>query len=126
MADQRETGLSKLFDLGVIRSRLRFVRFISKLIHKIASASPNNNAANTNHGHLYCRFGGCGLSCKGCSFIRSQSGLARLAHEMFSKKPSSLIRRVGWRSFLSALASIWRMRSRVTLYCLPTSSSVRG
>ncbi len=33
--------------------------------------------------------------------------------------------RVGWRILRSALASIWRMRSRVTLNCRPTSSSVR-
>ena len=32
--------------------------------------------------------------------------------------------RLGWRSLRSALASIWRMRSRVTSNCLPTSSSV--
>ena len=34
--------------------------------------------------------------------------------------------RLGWRSLRSAFASIWRMRSRVTLNSLPTSSSVRG
>ena len=33
--------------------------------------------------------------------------------------------RLGWRSLRSAFASIWRMRSRVTLNSLPTSSSVR-
>ena len=32
--------------------------------------------------------------------------------------------RLGWRSLRSALASIWRMRSRVTLNTLPISSSV--
>jgi hypothetical protein len=32
--------------------------------------------------------------------------------------------RLGWRSLRNALASIWRMRSRVTSNCLPTSSSV--
>lgn len=32
--------------------------------------------------------------------------------------------RLGWRSFLNAFASIWRMRSRVTLNTLPISSSV--
>src|SRR5579884_3554733 len=42
-----------------------------------------------------------------------------------SKKPCSWRMRVGWRILRSALASIWRMRSRVTLNCLPTSSSVR-
>ena len=43
-----------------------------------------------------------------------------------SRKPSSLLLRVGWRSLRRALASIWRMRSRVTSYWRPTSSSVRG
>src|SRR5271167_935263 len=42
-----------------------------------------------------------------------------------SKKPCSWRMRVGWRILRSAFASIWRMRSRVTLNCLPTSSSVR-
>ena len=32
--------------------------------------------------------------------------------------------RLGWRSFRNAFASIWRMRSRVTLNTLPISSSV--
>src|SRR5438270_2925 len=36
----------------------------------------------------------------------------------------SLRERDGWRSFRSALASIWRMRSRVTANDWPTSSSV--
>ena len=36
----------------------------------------------------------------------------------------SLFERLGWRSLRSAFASIWRMRSRVTLNSLPTSSSV--
>ena len=42
-----------------------------------------------------------------------------------SRKPSSCRMRVGWRILRSALASIWRMRSRVTWNCRPTSSSVR-
>src|SRR5690554_5619371 len=41
-----------------------------------------------------------------------------------SIKLSSCLAREGWRSFLSAFASIWRMRSRVTLKSWPTSSSV--
>src|SRR6185295_3823027 len=41
-----------------------------------------------------------------------------------SKKLRSLRLRLGCLSFLSALASIWRIRSRVTLNCWPTSSSV--
>ena len=40
------------------------------------------------------------------------------------KSPSDFIR-LGWRSFLNAFASIWRMRSRVTLKRRPTSSNVR-
>ena len=42
-----------------------------------------------------------------------------------SKNPCNWRMRVGWRILRSAFASIWRMRSRVTLNCLPTSSSVR-
>ena len=41
------------------------------------------------------------------------------------RKSRSFLERLGWRSFRSALASIWRMRSRVTLNSLPTSSRVR-
>jgi len=43
-----------------------------------------------------------------------------------SRKPWRWRTRVGWRSLRKALASIWRMRSRVTLYILPISSSVRS
>jgi hypothetical protein len=42
------------------------------------------------------------------------------------QKPSNWRMRVGWRILRSALASIWRTRSRVTLNTLPTSSRVRG
>ena len=42
-----------------------------------------------------------------------------------SRKPSSWRMRVGWRILRRALASIWRMRSRVTLNWRPTSSRVR-
>jgi len=42
------------------------------------------------------------------------------------EKPSSLCLRVGWRSLRRALASIWRMRSRVTSYWCRLPSSVRG
>jgi hypothetical protein len=41
-----------------------------------------------------------------------------------SRKPLSILDRLGFFSFLTALASIWRMRSRVNENCLPTSSSV--
>ena len=44
----------------------------------------------------------------------------------FSRKPCKWRSRVGCRIFRNALASIWRMRSRVTLYCRPISSSVRS
>ena len=39
-------------------------------------------------------------------------------------KSLSLLLRLGCLSFLKALASIWRIRSRVTPNTLPTSSSV--
>ena len=41
------------------------------------------------------------------------------------RKSFSFLERLGWRSFLRALASIWRIRSRVTLNSLPTSSRVQ-
>src|SRR5690606_5143364 len=44
-------------------------------------------------------------------------------HSM-SRKLRSCSERLGWRSLRRALASIWRMRSRVTSNCLPTSSRV--
>ncbi|MDR7103171.1 hypothetical protein J2X37_002348 [Croceicoccus sp. BE223] len=47
----------------------------------------------------------------------------RLLH-YWSRKLRILRLRLGCLSFLSALASIWRMRSRVTENCWPTSSSV--
>ncbi len=40
--------------------------------------------------------------------------------------PRSLRERLGWRSLRRALASIWRIRSRLTWNSLPTSSSVRA
>src|SRR3546814_18622780 len=46
----------------------------------------------------------------------------RLDH--VSRNDLSLRERLGCFSFLSALASIWRMRSRVTENCWPTSSRV--
>src|SRR5690625_741372 len=41
-----------------------------------------------------------------------------------SRKDFSLSARLGWRNLRNALASICRIRSRVTSNCLPTSSSV--
>src|SRR5438094_2987211 len=41
-----------------------------------------------------------------------------------SRKLLRILDRLGCFSFLSALASIWRIRSRVTENCWPTSSSV--
>src|SRR5262249_44418585 len=41
-----------------------------------------------------------------------------------SRKLLRILDRLGCLSFLNALASIWRMRSRVTENCRPTSSSV--
>jgi hypothetical protein len=48
----------------------------------------------------------------------------RPAYSPASRKPSSWRIRVGWRILRRALASIWRMRSRVTRNCRPTSSRV--
>ena len=45
--------------------------------------------------------------------------------DCYSRKSRSFLERLGWRSFLRALASIWRMRSRVTPKSRPTSSKVR-
>jgi len=42
----------------------------------------------------------------------------------YSMKLLSCLLLLGWRSFLSAFASIWRMRSLVTSNSWPTSSSV--
>src|SRR3954471_1319557 len=42
-----------------------------------------------------------------------------------SRKSFNFLARLGWRSLRSALASIWRMRSRVTPNSRPTSSKVR-
>ena len=54
-----------------------------------------------------------------------QNGVQPRAHYLLMKSLSFLVR-LGWRSFLSAFASICLMRSRVTLNSLPTSSSVLG
>ena len=55
------------------------------------------------------------------------SGPSRVIVLPYSSSVYALSRRlrVGWRSLRSAFASIWRMRSRVTLKNAPTSSSVR-
>ena len=51
--------------------------------------------------------------------------ITRYAGCSVSRKPVNWRMRVGCRILRKALASIWRMRSRVTLNCLPTSSRVR-
>jgi hypothetical protein len=51
---------------------------------------------------------------------------SRLSRSSMSRKPWSWRMRVGCRILRKALASIWRMRSRVTRNCLPTSSKVRA
>src|SRR5216683_310075 len=48
-------------------------------------------------------------------------GVGAPPHQL-SRKLLSILDRLGCLSFLSALASIWRMRSRVTENCWPTSS----
>src|ERR1043166_7762736 len=70
---------------------------------------------------------GCDWRCRPTICPRRGSRIACADHfSVVSRKPASLLRRAGWRSLRRALASIWRMRSRLTLYCLPTSSNVRG
>jgi hypothetical protein len=44
--------------------------------------------------------------------------------DQLSSKVRKILDRLGCLSLRSALASIWRMRSRVTENCWPTSSSV--
>ena len=66
---------------------------------------------------------------KGKSFAvygprRDRAGSARQRGYSRCMKPSRLRERPVWRSLRSALASICRIRSRVTANCLPTSSSV--
>ena len=58
--------------------------------------------------------------CCGCAAHRRYSQVPGI-----SMKPSSFRMRVGWRIFRRALASIWRIRSRVTWNWRPTSSRVR-
>ena len=53
-----------------------------------------------------------------------ESGAAPPSHPQLSKNDLSFRLRLGCFSLRSALASICRMRSRVTLNCWPTSSSV--
>jgi hypothetical protein len=55
---------------------------------------------------------------------RSELTSAQLATAQFSTNALRRLLRLGWRSLRSALASIWRMRSRVTSKSWPTSSSV--
>src|SRR5438034_4716652 len=54
--------------------------------------------------------------------LSSIDGSQRAVGRQLSKKLRSFRDRLGCLSFLSALASIWRMRSRVTENCWPTSS----
>ena len=56
--------------------------------------------------------------------MRGFSSFVQRADYSRSRKLRSCSERVGWRSLRSAFASIWRIRSRVTSNCLPTSSSV--
>src|SRR5215469_11689432 len=63
---------------------------------------------------------------------QQSAGQTRLTHDRRCRRPPHqswrkllrILDRLGCFSFLSALASIWRMRSRVTENCWPTSSSV--
>ena len=49
---------------------------------------------------------------------------AMTVRDQLSRKLRSFLERLGCFSLRSALASIWRMRSRVTENCWPTSSRV--
>jgi hypothetical protein len=55
--------------------------------------------------------------------MRWQGDIGVLRHQL-SRKVLKILDRLGCLSFLSAFASICRMRSRVTENCRPTSSSV--
>src|SRR5215469_5188689 len=66
---------------------------------------------------------GASISERFSSFIQNDTGGLRELHQL-SRKLLRILDRLGCLSFLSALASIWRMRSRVTENCWPTSSSV--
>ena len=54
----------------------------------------------------------------------AKGGLSRV--RVYSKKSFNLLLRDGCLNLRNALASIWRMRSRVTLNSRPTSSKVRA
>ena len=58
---------------------------------------------------------------------RCANSFANWRHDhpaQLSRKVLRILDRLGCFSFLKALASIWRMRSRVTENCWPTSSKV--
>jgi hypothetical protein len=55
--------------------------------------------------------------------MRRRGGRRALPHQL-SRKLLSVLDRLGCLSLRSALASIWRMRSRVNENCWPTSCSV--
>jgi len=57
-------------------------------------------------------------------FVKLRMPIPPAADHEDSIKYLSFRLRVGWRSFRRALASICRIRSRVTAKSLPTSSSV--
>src|SRR5262249_60638510 len=58
------------------------------------------------------------------STTRRRERWRRPPPHQLSRKLLRILDRLGCFSFLSALASIWRMRSRVTRHWWPTSSSV--
>ncbi len=94
---------------------------VSSLFQAIATDHPvRRNLSYPVHGTL--------KSQQSCRLFYQQAGQAVKARDqtsVASRKPSSWRIRVGWRILRSAFASIWRMRSRVTLNWRPTSSSVR-
>ena len=78
---------------------------------------------STVENRVSCKCGAAETRSPPCGGLRVRVRGGRSAQSM-SRKLRSCSLRLGWRSLRRALASIWRMRSRVTSNCLPTSSSV--
>ena len=57
-----------------------------------------------------------------CSRRRSKTGFCAGVFLILVEEGAQMLASRRWRSLRSALASIWRIRSRVTSNCLPTSS----
>src|SRR6516225_4604601 len=101
-AMERGLGLSAV-DLAHLRTPIKIQEPSHSLIH-----SPNQ---------------ACTRSRRQTCAMRQRRG-NRGQPDQLSRKLLRILDRLGCLSFLIALASIWRMRSRVTENCWPTSSSV--